>query len=113
MSYRVVKYFEDLQDNSHAYYVGDVFPRVGMAVSEERLEELMSTDNKQHAQLIQYEEDEPMENGEPESKTYTEEELSEMTSKEIKSLAAELGYEIARGSKSDIIEQFLEAQKKR
>ena len=51
--YRVIKYFTDLQDNDHAYQVGDVFPRPGMDVSEKRLAELASAENKQRVPLIE------------------------------------------------------------
>lgn len=52
--YRVIKYFTDLQDNNHAYNVGDVFPRHGMNVSENRIEELSTNKNRQHTPLIEY-----------------------------------------------------------
>lgn len=38
--YKVIEYFTDLQDNYHAYHVGDPFPRNGLDVSDERLTEL-------------------------------------------------------------------------
>ena len=47
MSYKVIHYFTDLQDFNHPYKVGDVFPRLGMNVTEERLKELSSKNNKQ------------------------------------------------------------------
>lgn len=50
--YRVIRFFTDLKDNNHAYNVGDVFPRIGVDVPEERLEELSGSNNKQHAPLI-------------------------------------------------------------
>lgn len=51
--YRVVEYFTDLQDNGHAYSVGDIFPREGVEVSAERLEELSSVNNKRGKALIE------------------------------------------------------------
>lgn len=51
-NYEVIKYFMDLQDNSFLYRVGDVFPRRGKVVSEERIAELASSNNKQGAPLI-------------------------------------------------------------
>ena len=51
--YRVIWYFEDLQDNEHAYNVGDNFPRVGLSVSEERLNELARANNRQNRPLIE------------------------------------------------------------
>jgi len=49
----VIKYFTDLQDGGHAYNVGDKFPRDGVSVSNARLKELSSADNKQHQPLIE------------------------------------------------------------
>ena len=53
MMYRAVVYFTDLQDNGHAYDVGDIFPREGVEVSAERLEELSSSKNKRGKALIE------------------------------------------------------------
>lgn len=41
----VLKAFVDAQDNNHIYSVGDVFPRHGFDVSDDRLEELSSNRN--------------------------------------------------------------------
>lgn len=53
MSYKVLRYFEDLQDNSHAYHPGDEFPRRGLKVSDERLSELSGKDNLRGIELIE------------------------------------------------------------
>ncbi|WP_239740715.1 Rho termination factor N-terminal domain-containing protein [Mammaliicoccus sp. P-M59] len=53
MSYKVINYFTDLQDDNHEYNVGDVFPRSGKRVSEERLTELSNTSNRQGKPLIE------------------------------------------------------------
>ena len=50
--YKVISYFTDLQDHNHPYNVGDIFPRNGLKVSEERLKELSSNKNKQNKPLI-------------------------------------------------------------
>ena len=58
--YKVIKQFHDLQDATktknvdvyHKYKVGDEYPRKGVNVSEERLKELASKDNKQGVPLI-------------------------------------------------------------
>lgn len=50
--YKVIKYFMDLQDGNHPYNVGDVFPRKGMKVSEDRIAELAGSENKQGVPLI-------------------------------------------------------------
>lgn len=51
--YRVIKYFTDLQDNNHAYHVGDIYPREGFAPSEKRVKELLSGENKRKVKLIE------------------------------------------------------------
>ena len=51
--YKVIKYFEDLQDGCHSYEVGDIFPREGLEVSEERFAELAGKNNKQGEPLIE------------------------------------------------------------
>ena len=51
--YKVLLYFEDLQDNRHPYFTGDTFPREGLEVSEERLKELASSENKRGIPLIE------------------------------------------------------------
>lgn len=51
--YKVVKFFTDLQDNKHPYNVGDVFPREGVEVSEDRLKELSTDKNKRGVVLIE------------------------------------------------------------
>lgn len=51
--YKTIVYFEDLQDKSRPYNVGDEFPRKGLEVSEERLEELSTAKNRRGTPLIQ------------------------------------------------------------
>jgi hypothetical protein len=50
--YKAICYFTDAQDGHFAYHTGDTFPREGMTVSEERLQELTSSNNKQKKPLI-------------------------------------------------------------
>lgn len=57
--YKVIKFFADLQDKNYAYNVGDIYPRAGLEVSEERLAELAGSENKQGAPLIQLVEAKP------------------------------------------------------
>lgn len=56
--YKVIKFFTDLRDNEHPYNVGDVFPREGVEVTDERLAELASESNRQGVPLIELVEDE-------------------------------------------------------
>lgn len=51
--YKVIEYFTDLQDNDYAYHVGDPFPRNGLDVSDERLTELSTKNNRQNKPLIE------------------------------------------------------------
>lgn len=51
--YRVIKSFSDLQDNGFVYKAGDVFPRLGKEVTENRLKELSSKENKRGEKLIE------------------------------------------------------------
>ena len=53
MAYKVIEYFEDLQDNGRPYNVGDVFPVGGNTVAAERIAELASTQNRRHIPLIE------------------------------------------------------------
>ena len=53
MPYKVIEYFEDLQDNGRPYNVGDVFPVDGNAVAAERLAELASNQNRRRVPLIE------------------------------------------------------------
>ena len=51
--YRVIKAFIDLQDNRHAYSVGDTFPHNGIEVDAERIAELASDKNRRGVPLIE------------------------------------------------------------
>lgn len=65
MSYKVIKFFHDLQDTvktkggeiCHAYNVGDTYPREGYKPSADRIAELAGSDNKQGIPLIELQED--------------------------------------------------------
>ena len=53
MAYKVIEYFEDLQDNGRPYNVGDVFPVDGNTVTAERISELASNQNRRRIPLIE------------------------------------------------------------
>ncbi|NUI79752.1 Rho termination factor N-terminal domain-containing protein [Staphylococcus borealis] len=53
MTYKVIEYFTDLQDNDYAYNADDPFPREGLTVSKERLTELSTENNRQNKPLIE------------------------------------------------------------
>ena len=50
--YKVLKYFEDLEDNNYKYNVGDVYPRKGLKPTKERIESLETTNNKRGEVVI-------------------------------------------------------------
>lgn len=50
--YKVIRRFRDLQDGQHVYQVGDEYPRKFLVVKKERIEELLSSNNKMHTPLI-------------------------------------------------------------
>ena len=57
--YKVIKFFTDMQDDNFAYNVGDVFPRENKSVTDERIEELATTQNRQKKPLIKKVEEKP------------------------------------------------------
>ena len=86
--YKVLAYFTDLQDNNHPYDEGDIFPRDGLSVSENRLQELSSTRNRRKIKLIELVEDKQ----EP-PKPLTKTEINRMPISELKELALANGIE--------------------
>lgn len=50
--YKVIKFFTDLQDNDYPYEVNDIYPREGLEVTGERIEELAGNNNLQKEPLI-------------------------------------------------------------
>lgn len=57
--YRVIKMFSDLQDKEHVYHTGDSFPRDGLTVSADRINELATARNRRGMPLIEAIEDMP------------------------------------------------------
>lgn len=103
-TYRAKEYFTDLQDNNHEYKVGSEYPRKGLVVSESRINELLGSNNKQHRPVIEvFDEEIPFE-------PYTAKQLETMTIAQIEQLAEDMGYEITKTLKADIIDEFLEQQ---
>lgn len=51
--FKVIVRFMDLQDGNHIYEVGDIFPRDGVKVGTDRINELMSCENKIGCPLIE------------------------------------------------------------
>lgn len=115
--YEVINYFTDLQDNEYPYNVGDIFPRDGLVVSEERLKELSGRNNRQHKPLIKLVEDElPFSDNditfeEKEDKKYTKTDIQRMNKDDLVSLAVEVGIDGAEEMngadlKRELIEEF-------
>lgn len=50
--YEVICTFYDLTDNNFVYNVGDSFPRIGLEVSQDRIDELSGSNNKRGTPLI-------------------------------------------------------------
>ena len=102
--YKVISYFTDLQDFNHPYKVGDEFPRLGLKVSDKRLEELASNKNKQGKPLIKKVE-EPKQDDfsqhmnaleikeESTEVTYTKTEINRMPVAELRKMAMRTGVE--------------------
>ena len=50
--YKVINAFTDLQDDCAVYHTGDIYPRKGASVSDERIAELSTSANKLGFPLI-------------------------------------------------------------
>lgn len=117
--YKVISYFTDLQDFNHPYKVGDDFPRLGLKVSDKRLEELASNKNKQGKPLIKKVK-EPKQDDfsqfmnspvEDNATKYTKTEINRMSTAELKELATNekiVGAENMTGAdlKIELIKKF-------
>ena len=96
MSYKVIHRFTDLQDFNHLYNVGDLFPRIGMKVSQSRIDELASSKNKLKTPLIEIEKDTKIDDfsqymNEPKETEYTKTEINRMSTADLKELAEKNG----------------------
>lgn len=86
MTYKTTKAIRDTQDNDFCYYAGAIYPRQGLEVSKERLEELVKSG---HIVAVDGGEDNHKE---------------ELTSKEIKAKLDKLGIEYKnRASKAELL----------
>lgn len=63
--YKAISYFKDMKDNMHPYNPGDTFPREGLSVSDERINELASDKNRRGKAVIELVEDIPKKKPEP------------------------------------------------
>lgn len=123
MKYRAVIDFVDMQDNNHVYKIGDEYPRLGMEVTDARIDELIGSNNKLKRSVIEAYLDDNLvqntniqnENIEEEEipfapKKFTAKQLKAMTIDQIDALAEEYGYTIDATLKADIIAEFLKQQ---
>ena len=84
MGYKTLKAIRDLQDNEHYYKKGEVYPRKGFEVAQERLDELVQIGAIEKTQ-----------------------DLNKLTKAELISLAEDNQIEVVDGdTKADIIEKL-------
>lgn len=106
-NYEVVKDFKDLQDKGYVYRARDPFPREGVEVSEDRIQELSSVENKRKEILIKSKEPD---NKKPEfeMENLTPESIKEQyTNDEIKARLDVLGIEYkSNDNKDKLIERL-------
>ena len=93
MGYKVITRFKDLCDSKHQYNVGDDFPRVGATVSEARINELISGNNKMQKPLIEEIKDDGFSlymnvPEQSEEQMYTKTDINRMSTKELRELAS-------------------------
>lgn len=69
VKYIVIEKFKDLQDHQYIYEIGEEFPRVGLQVTPERIEELASSNNLTKKVLIKKEVIKTEENDEENTET--------------------------------------------
>jgi hypothetical protein len=51
--YKALVMFDDLQDARHRYNAGDVYPRVGLTPTPERIESLLTSKNRRGIKIIE------------------------------------------------------------
>lgn len=109
--YRVIKYFTDLQDNNHAYRVGDIYPREGFAPSEKRFKELLSGENKRKVKLIEEVTKAPLKDAEAPQNVPQNEETEEKPVAEVEAVETA---DVAEESEAEQVEETeeKEAEKK-
>lgn len=113
--YKVIKYFIDLQDGNHPYYVGDVFPRSGLEVKPERIAELAGSENRQGVPLIKMvEENTDATAGDADSENTDAtagDDIEKKTVKQLKEYADEKGIDLGGVTQKDeIIAKIKEAE---
>lgn len=98
MTYTTTKAIRDLQDNDFCYYAGAIYPRPGLVVSQERLDELVEKGVIVAIDGIQAQ---PV----AEEVAETEEPVEDPTVDEIKAALDELGIKYSsRAKKAELLE---------
>ena len=98
MTYTTTKAIRDLQDNDFCYYAGAIYPRPGLVVSQERLDDLVEKGVIVAIDGIQAQ---PV----AEEVAETEEPVEDPTVDEIKAALDELGIKYSsRAKKAELLE---------
>lgn len=96
--YIVIKLFTDLQDDNWLYNVGDVYPRKGLNVTESRIKELSSANNRQGKPLIKLVE---------EPKEEPKKDLSNLNKVQLMEIAKEKGLDVKQSmNKATLLEKL-------
>lgn len=103
--YKVIHFFTDLQDFDYPYDVGEIFPRLGKEVSEERLEELRTDKNRQKKPLIKEVKDEVI--GVGKETKYTKTIINRMSTSELRELALQNNVENAENITGSELKKIL------
>ena len=110
MHYEVIKHFTDLNDNSHQYKVGDIYPRDGASATSARIKELSSRFNRQRTPLIQAVEDiiDVTADIKDEKSSYTKTDINRMSKDDLVKLASENGIDTTDKSGNDLKKALIE-----
>jgi arginine utilization protein RocB len=96
--YIVIKLFTDLHDDNWLYNVGDVYPRKGLNVTESRIKELSSANNRQGKPLIKLVE---------EPKEEPKKDLSNLNKVQLMEIAKEKGLNVKQSmNKATLLEKL-------
>lgn len=96
--YITIKLFTDLQDDNWLYNVGDVYPRKGLNVTESRIKELSSANNRQGKPLIKLIE---------EPKEEPKRDLSNLNKVQLMEIAKEKGLNVKQSmNKATLLEKL-------
>lgn len=98
MTYKTTKAIRDLQDDEFCYYAGAIYPRPGLVVSQERLDELVE---KGAIVVVDGIQAQPV----AEEVAETEEPVEDPTVDEIKAALDDLGIKYSsRAKKAELLE---------